>query len=95
MFRIAFQDPRFIAWQSRLGRLPRWAWVAIAIGVLVPVVVLLASVLVLALLSGLAVLALVVALLLIRSLWTRLIGGFRRDDGRRNVRIVLRDHNGF
>ncbi len=89
MFRMAFHDPRMMAWQNRLARLPRWAWIAIALGVVLPIFIVLAGFVLLAVVSGLVVLAAVMVILSIRNLFLRLVQP-RQDDGRRNVRIVVR-----
>jgi hypothetical protein len=90
MFQTNFH-PRAQLWQARMTRLramPRWGWIAILIGIVLPVVVLGAGLLVIALLSGLAVLVVVAVVMTIVNAVRRL---FRKpaDDGRRNVRIVV------
>lgn len=97
MFRVAFQqDPRVAAWQMRLAKLPRWGWWLIAIAVITPVVLILAGIIALALIFGFAAIAVVICVMLVMSLlvsirvfWLRLRNKLR-DDGRRNVRIVVR-----
>lgn len=84
----AFQSPQMRAWQMKLSRIPRWGWIAIAIGVILPFAVLF----LVALLIGLAVLAAVFLVLWVRGM-VRRIGGKLHDDGRRNVRIMVRQPN--
>jgi len=84
-------QPQFAAWQGRMNRLramPRWAWVAVMIGVVLPIVVLGAGLLVIALASGLAVLLVVALVLGVRNSLRRLVHK-TADDGRRNVKIVV------
>ena len=53
MFTAQFNLPSLMKWQSRLARIPRWAWIAFFIGALVPLGVIFAV----ALVAGLIVLA--------------------------------------
>lgn len=87
MFRVAISNPRGQAWQARLSRIPRWGWMIIAIAVILPVVVLLASIVALALAGGLIAIGVVLALLFIRAVFRSLLGP--KDDGRRNVKVVV------
>ena len=91
MIRIAFHNPKAQAWQRRLSRIPRWGWVIIGVAVILPIVVLLASIVAVALVAGAIAIAVVMLLLALRGLWLQLIRP--RDDGRRNVRIVVRPGN--
>jgi hypothetical protein len=84
-------NPRLQMILTRLARLPRWVWVAFFIGVVVPIVVLGASLLLIALLCGMAVAAAgFVVATIVRGL--RRLGRPRTvalDAGRRNVRVVV------
>jgi hypothetical protein len=81
-------NPRLQLWINRLARLPRWVWIAFAIGVILPIIVLGASLLAVALVFG------TLAALLI----TTIIRAARRlrqprqtslDVGRRNAHVVV------
>ena len=105
MFYTQFQHPQIMRWQARLARVPRWAWIAFFIGVIVPIVVLGASLLLMAVVFG--GIALAAALLVGGVVRTaRRLGAHRShamtsamsgrpnpssdsDDGRRNVRVVI------
>jgi membrane protein implicated in regulation of membrane protease activity len=76
--------PQINRWQSRLARMPRWGWIALAIGVAIPVVALLMVMFVWALVVFAAVAVIVFVLNFIRRLFAR-----PRNDGRENVRIVV------
>lgn len=97
MFRVAFgQDPRVALWQSRLARMPRWGWWLIGAAVITPVILILAGIIALALIFGFAAVAVVICVMVVMSLlvslrmaWLRLRNKMH-DDGRRNVRIVVR-----
>lgn len=91
MFYARFQDPRIAKWQARLARVPRWAWIAFGIGVLIPIVVLGIAILAVALTTGAIVLAAVLVASGILGLAYRLMNRHPRlDEGRRNVQIVVR-----
>jgi hypothetical protein len=81
---VGFHHPRAQVWQTRLSRMPRWGWIAVLIGVVLPLVVVGAV----ALASGLVVFLAVALVLGVLNAVRRL---FHRpaDDGRRNVRIVV------
>ena len=72
------------AWHSRLARVPRWAWIALGL----PIVVAGGAILLFALLAGLVLFAVVGAIKFFMSSARRM---FARpvDDGRRNVRIMV------
>ena len=89
MFRVVSQFPQISPWMVRLSRIPRWGWIAIGVGIILPIVILLASVALVAIISGAIVLAVVVLMMALRRLWLRLTGKFR-DDGRRNVKVIVR-----
>jgi len=74
---------------ARLSRIPRWAWIAFAIGVIVPLVILAVGIIFVAITTGLIVLAAVVVVGGILSLIWRLMHRKPRD-GRKNVQIVVR-----
>ena len=38
MFSVQFNNPTMTRWQTRLARVPRWAWIAFFIGAIVPLV---------------------------------------------------------
>lgn len=84
-------NPRLQLWVARLARLPRWVWIAFAIGVIVPITVLGASLLAVALVFGaVAALAALFVTTVIRAV--RRLRGQRTtslDAGRRNVRVVV------
>jgi VIT1/CCC1 family predicted Fe2+/Mn2+ transporter len=52
-----FQSPTLSRWQTRLARVPRWAWYAFFIGAVVPIVVLIVLALAAAIVTGLVVMA--------------------------------------
>lgn len=97
MFRVAFQqDPRVAAWQARASRIPRWGRWLIGVAVVTPVILVLAGIIALALIFGFAAVAIVICVMILMSLlvslrvfWWRLRNKMH-DDGRRNVRIVVR-----
>lgn len=76
--------PQISRWQARLARMPRWGWMALAIGVAIPVVALLMVVFVWGLVVFAAVALFVFVLNFVRRLFHR-----QRSDGRDNVRIVV------
>jgi hypothetical protein len=90
MFYTQFQHPRLTQWQSRLARVPRWAWVAFFLGVILPLMVLGVTLLLVSVITGVIVMA---AVLLIGSLVGSVFRMLHRrpnlDDGRRNVKIVV------
>lgn len=102
MFRVAFQqDPRIAAWAARAARVPRWGWWLIGVAVITPVILVLAGIIALALVFGFAAVAIVVCVMILMSLlvslrmiWWRLKNKMH-DDGRRNVRIVVRKNSDF
>ena len=69
MIYTQFQFPQVARWQSRLARIPRWAWMAFFIGALIPLVVIFA----LAIAAGLIVLAAVLLASLVFGLVYRLL----------------------
>jgi hypothetical protein len=87
MIHMQFQDPRLAQWQGWLARMPRWVWIALFIGVVIPLIVLGIGLLAVALVSAIVVVTLAGLILFIKNRIRRL----RRpaDDGRRNVRIVV------
>jgi hypothetical protein len=88
MFQARLHAPQLARWQSRLARLPRWAWIAFFVGAVVPIVVLVVLTLAAAVLTGVIVmLAVLLVGAVLGTLW-RLLHR-RRDDGRRNVSIVV------
>jgi hypothetical protein len=76
--------PQINRWQARLARMPRWGWVALIVGIAIPVVALLMVMFVWALVVFAAVALIVFVLNFIRRLFAR-----PRHDGRENVRIVV------
>jgi len=91
MIYAQFNDPRITRWQARLARVPRWAWIATAIGVLLPVVVLGIAILAVALTTGAIVLIAALLAAGVLSMAYRLMNRTRRlGDGRKNVQIVVR-----
>jgi hypothetical protein len=90
MFYAQFQDPRIVKWQARLARVPRWAWIAFGIGVLVPIVVLGVAILAVSLAVGATVLVAVLLASGVLGLVYKLLNrGRRLPSGRRNVQIVV------
>jgi len=76
--------PQFNRWQARLARMPRWGWIAVMIGIALPILALL----MVAFFSGIIVFAIVAVIAFVLSFFRRLFTG-RRNDGRENVRIVV------
>jgi len=76
--------PQLNRWQARLARMPRWGWIAVIIGIAVPIL----GLLMVAFVSGIIVLAAVMVIAFVLNFIRRL---FQRpaDDGRRNVKIVV------
>jgi hypothetical protein len=87
MFQTNIYSPQFRQWQSRLARVPRWGWIAIFIGIVLPLVVLGLGLVAVAVISGLIVFAAVAVIAtlvaVVRKLMHRPV-----DDGRRNVIVV-------
>jgi hypothetical protein len=82
-----FQHPAFARWQSRLARIPRWAWIAFAIGALIPIVVIFA----IALVAGLMAFAVVLIVGAIIGMVLRFLRHRQHRRGQiivRSVRIV-------
>ncbi len=89
MIYAQFQHPAFYRWQSRLARIPRWAWIAFFIGALIPLVVIFAV----ALVAGLIVLAAVLIVgaglgLMFRLLHPQPRPRFRGEIVVRDVRVI-------
>lgn len=85
MFRLAASNSNTALWLARLARVPRWVWVVLGLAILIPLTMLVLA----AVAVGLIVAAGVIASALVRN-W---LLGFRQrptDDGRRNVRVVVR-----
>ncbi len=82
MLTAQFNLPYLMKWHSRLARIPRWAWIAFAIGALIPIVVILAV----AFIAGLIALA---AVLLVGSGFG-LVLRFLRHRQQRRGQIVVR-----
>ncbi len=90
MMYARFNDPRIIRWQARLARVPKWAWIAAAIGVLVPIVVLGIAILAVAVTTGAIVLVAAIVAAGVLSVVYRLMNRTRRlGDGRKNAQIVV------
>jgi hypothetical protein len=90
MIYTQFHDPRIAKWQGRLARVPRWAWIAFGVGVLVPLVALAVAILVVAVTTGAIVMAAVLAAGAVLSVIYKLVHRRRLHAGRRNVQIVVR-----
>ena len=88
MFTVQFNNLRMTRWQSRLARVPRWGWIAFFIGAVVPAAALAIFLIITFLFTGLVVMAAVLLLGAAIGMVRRLL--HRRDDGRRNVQIVVR-----
>lgn len=94
MFHVMGHYPAVAKWQTRLAKVPRWGWWAIGIGIVLPIVVILASVFLLAVLSGIAVFVLVMLVVLVRNMLRRAFGrkpAHEIDGNRivvRSVRVV-------
>jgi len=85
-----FTDPRITRWQARLARVPRWAWIATGVGVLVPIVILGVAILAVALTTGAIVLVAALLAAGVLSLAYRLTRRRPRlTTGRKNVQIVV------
>jgi hypothetical protein len=87
MFTAQFNLPSLMKWQSRLARIPRWAWIAFFIGALIPLVVIFAV----ALVAGLLALAAVLVIGALVSLIHRFIRHRRDARGQivvRSVRVI-------
>lgn len=89
MMNFSIHSPQIQTWQARLARMPRWGWIAFFIGVVLPVVVIGVALLVIGVLSGLVVMMAVAAVGLLTAGVRRLLHR-PKDDGRRNVQIVVR-----
>jgi Kef-type K+ transport system membrane component KefB len=90
VFFAQFHDPRIAKWQGRLARVPKWAWIAFGIGVLIPIVVLGIAILAVALTTGaIFVLAVAIASAVLGVVYKLLNRGRRLPAGRRNVQIVV------
>jgi membrane protein YdbS with pleckstrin-like domain len=76
--------PQLNRWQARLARMPRWGWIAVAIGVALPIIALL----MVAFFSGAIVLAIVALIVFVLNFFRRLFTK-PRNAGRENVRIVV------
>jgi hypothetical protein len=79
--------PFLLKWHGRLARIPRWAWIAFAIGALVPIVAILAA----AFIAGLMALAAVLVVGAVVSLFFRFLRRRQYRRGQivvRSVRIV-------
>lgn len=88
MVEFVLQHPRVAALAAKLRQIPRWGWIAIGLGVVLPVVVVLGALAAVALASGALVALVVLAIMALLRLFRRVRGP--ADDGRRNVRIVVR-----
>jgi hypothetical protein len=84
-------NPRLQLWINRLARLPRWVWIAFAVGVVLPIIVLGASLLAVALVFGVtAAFAAFLVLTIIRAARRlRRPRSTALDAGRRNVHVVV------
>lgn len=87
MFYSNLHAPQLQLWHTRLARVPRWAWIAIFVGIILPLVVLGLGLLAVALASALLLLATIALVVFVRNKIRSLLPP--RDDGRRNVRIVV------
>jgi MFS superfamily sulfate permease-like transporter len=70
--------------QGRLSRMPRWGWLALMIGVAIPLI----AIVMLAFVSGIVVFIAVGVVVVIVNFVRRLFHR-RVDDGRRNVQIMV------
>ncbi len=87
MIYAQFQHPAFFRWQSRLARIPRWAWIAFFVGALLPIIVVFA----IAFIAGLIALAAVLVVGTVIGLIVRLLRHRQNRRGQiivRSVRIV-------
>ena len=71
MFTLHSNNPSLIRWQTRLARVPRWAWIAFFVGAVIPAVALMIFLLITFFAAGLIVMG---AALLVGAV----IGGIRR-----------------
>ena len=90
MFQARIHAPQLLRWQARLARVPRWGWIAFFVGAVLPIVLLFGLALMAAVVTGLIVMIAVLLVSAILGLVWRVLHGGRRDDGRRNVQIVVR-----
>ena len=81
MIYTQFQFPQVARWQSRLSRVPRWAWIAFFISALIPLLFIFA----LALAAGLLVLAAVLVVSAIIGLVYRLLHRRPRSHSRGEI----------
>jgi uncharacterized membrane protein YhaH (DUF805 family) len=91
MFHLQSHDARIIKWQGRLARVPKWAWIAFFVGVMIPIIALAVVVLMTAVVTGAIVVAAVLVVGGVLSLMWKLL--HRRPGsrgGRKNVQIVVR-----
>lgn len=76
--------PQLLRWQARLARMPRWGWIALTIGIALPIV----AVLMVVFVWGAVVFAAIALLAFVVNFFRRLFAR-PRNDGRENVRIVV------
>ena len=95
MFQARLHLPPLALWQARLARVPRWAWIAFFAGAAVPILVVVILALAAAALTGVIVMLAVLLVSPVLGLVSRLLRLGRQDDGRRNVRIVVRSAQVF
>jgi VIT1/CCC1 family predicted Fe2+/Mn2+ transporter len=88
MFHMQSSDARMVKWQARLARVPKWAWIAFFVGVMIPIIVLAVVVVMTAVVTGAIVMAAVLVVGGILGLIWKLL--HRKPDGRKNVQIVVR-----
>ncbi len=87
MIYTQFHSPSLARWQSRLARIPRWAWIAFFVGALLPIIVVFA----IAFIAGLIALAAVLVVGTVIGLIVRLLRHRQYRRGQiivRSVRIV-------
>lgn len=76
--------PQLNRCQARLARMPRWGWIALSVGIAIPVVAVLAAMFVWGVVVFAAVALIAFVLNFFRRLFTK-----PRNDGRENVRIIV------
>ena len=93
MFQARLNLPSsLMTWQTRLARVPRWAWIAFFVGAVVPIVAMILVALAAAILTGVIVMIAVLLVGTVLGLVWRLLNLRRPDDGRRNVQIMVASH---
>jgi hypothetical protein len=95
MLYTQFHDPRIARWQARLARVPRWVWIVIFIGMMIPVIALGVAIVAVGLVTVAIVMTALVVVSAVMGIAYRLmhrrqrLAGGTSPDGRSNVQIVV------